>query len=339
MLRKHRPLTLTTRWLAVLVAATAFASGTPAVARADSSPPEATASMAEARKQFQAGVNLLDDPDGAKYEEAHNAFRKAYELSQSPKVLGNIGFCAMHLERDGEAIDAYMTYLSDAPDVPERERAQIQKDLATLMSTTARVRVLVKRPAGTYVLIDTRLQTRGPNVENAYSFEGNELTVRLRPGRHTLRVKADREETVPVEITVEPASQLSRELVFPPPKVDAPMFVRRSPSVAGPVVLGVTGFLALGAGAVAGLVARGKTKDIEARCPNDVCPTEYDLETRRGSAKTFGTVADASFAAGGVLVASALVWYALLPRGSSAQAPIAAMCTHDGCNLQLQRGF
>ena len=31
--------------------------------------------MAEARKQFQAGVNLLDDPDGAKYEEAYDAFK------------------------------------------------------------------------------------------------------------------------------------------------------------------------------------------------------------------------------------------------------------------------
>ena len=59
--------------------------GAPAVARA-----EETAEMSEARKQFQAGVNLLDDPDGAKYEEAYHAFKNAYELSRSPKVLGNI---------------------------------------------------------------------------------------------------------------------------------------------------------------------------------------------------------------------------------------------------------
>src|SRR4051812_675274 len=73
--------------------------------------------MVEARKQFQAGVNLLEDPEGAQYEQAYNAFRKAFELSRSPKVLGNIGFCALHLERDGEAIDAYNTYLRDAPDI------------------------------------------------------------------------------------------------------------------------------------------------------------------------------------------------------------------------------
>ena len=143
---------------------------TTSIARADDLPSTADApapapAMAEARKQFQAGVNLLDDPDGAKYEEAYSAFKKAFELSQSPKVLGNMGFCAMHLERDGEAIDAYTKYLSAAPDVPERERAQIVKDLATLSSTIARVRVVVRRPGARFHLVDTRTQTRGPSVE------------------------------------------------------------------------------------------------------------------------------------------------------------------------------
>ncbi|HKQ69924.1 MAG TPA: hypothetical protein VJT73_11325, partial [Polyangiaceae bacterium] len=84
------------------------------VSRADDNAGRAPAKdderMAEARKQFQAGVNLLDDPEGAKYEQAYHAFRKAYDLSHSATVLGNIAFCALHLERDGEAIDAYTQY-------------------------------------------------------------------------------------------------------------------------------------------------------------------------------------------------------------------------------------
>src|SRR5688500_17175922 len=64
------------------------------ICRADAPPPPPDDVMVEARKQFQAGVNLLDDPDGARYEDAYLAFRKAYELSRSPKVLGNIGYCA-----------------------------------------------------------------------------------------------------------------------------------------------------------------------------------------------------------------------------------------------------
>jgi hypothetical protein len=313
------------------------AGDAPAVA-----PPQA---MAEARKQFQAGVNLLDDPDGAKYEEAYSAFKKAFELSQSPKVLGNIGFCAMHLERDGEAIDAYTKYLGEAPDVPERERAQISRDLATLTSTVARVHVVVKHASARFTLVDTRGQTRGPSVENTYSFEGNELTIRVRPGRHTLKVKADGsdEESIAVDAALEPASLVTRELQFAPPKAatQSPMLVQRSPSVAGPVFLGITGVLAIGAGTTFGLLARGKANAIASRCPSDVCPPDYDLASARSSAKTFGTIADVGLAGGGALLLGGLLWYALLPsaRTTSMASTASAMCTREGCALQLQRGF
>ena len=316
---------------------------------ADGSPAAHERAMGEARRQFQAGVNLLDDPDGAKYEEAYSAFKKAYELSQSSKVLGNIGFCAMHLERDGEAIDAYTKYLGETLDVPERERVQIQKDLATMSSTVARVRVVVKHPGAQLVLIDTRAQTRGPSVENTYPFTGEEVTVRLRAGRHTLKVKADGEESLPIDVAMEPASQSSHEARFAPPKTLEPASsgVHRSPSLGGPIVLGVTGLLALGAGTAAGLIARSKTNDIQSRCPNDVCPPEYDLASARGQAKTFGTAADAGLIGGGALVGGALLWYVLLPRGGTSSAAAtsrptwrsSAMCTTEGCNLQLGRGF
>lgn len=299
--------------------------------------------MAEARRQFQAGVNLLDDPDGAKYEEAYSAFKKAYALSQSPKVLGNIGFCAMHLERDGEAIDAYTKYLTDTLDVSERERAQIQKDIATLSSTAVRLRVVVKRPASagaSFVLVDTRTQTRGASVENTYAFEGNETSVRVRPGRHTLKIRFNGEESTPVEATLEPAAQVTRELDFAPKPAEsaAPTIVRQSPSLAGPVALGVTGVVALGVGTVTGLMARSKTDDIQTRCPNDVCPVDYDLASARGSAKTLGTVADATLIGGGALVGGALLWYVLLPSARKSTTAT-AMCTGAGCGLTIQGGF
>lgn len=326
--------------LATIVAATL---ASPTFAHADE------ADMAEARKQFQAGVNLLEDPDGAKYEEAYSAFKKAYALSLSPKVLGNIGFCAMHLERDGEAIDAYTKYLAETLDVTERERTQIQKDIATLSSTAVRLRVVVKRPGGgaSFVLVDTRTQTRGSSVENTYPFEGSETTIRVRPGRHTLKARFNGEESAPVDATFEPASQVVRELEFAPPKPveTGPMVVQRSPSLAGPVALGVTGLLALGAGTATGLIAQSKADAIQSRCPNDVCPAEYDLASARSSAKTFGTIADATLIGGGVLVGSALLWYVLLPSSrkpttGEGSRPVAnAMCTQDGCGLGLRGGF
>lgn len=329
--------------LLAAVASTGVARAGDLPSTADAPSQERPTSMAEARKQFQAGVNLLDDPDGAKYEEAYSAFKKAYELSQSPKVLGNIGFCAMHLERDGEAIDAYTSYLNSAPDVPERERAQIVRDLATMSSTIARVRVVVRRPSAHYVLVDTRGQTRGPSVENAYPFDGTEITVRVRPGRHTFKIKTDHdEESVPVDASLEPAALVAHELHFAPPKpaTPAPTIIRQSPSVAGPVLVGVTGVLAIGGGVAMGMLARNKTDAIEKSCPNDVCPPEYDLASTRGSAKTFATMADVGLIGGGSLVAGALLWYALLPSARvTTTATASAMCTQTGCAVQLQRGF
>jgi Tfp pilus assembly protein PilF len=107
----------------------------------------------EARRHFGAGVALLDDRDGPRYEEAYLAFRAAYAAAPSPKILGNLGLCAMMLERDGEAIDAYERYLREVEDIEPREREQIERDLETLRATAARL--TVEAPAGT-TIVDRR---------------------------------------------------------------------------------------------------------------------------------------------------------------------------------------
>jgi hypothetical protein len=308
--------------------------------------------MVDARRQFEAGVSLLEDPDGAKYEEAYRAFKKAYELSHSPKVLGNIAFCAFHLERDGEAIDAYSTYLHDVPDISERERNQIQRDLGTLMATSARVKIVVKNPGSSFALLDRRTQIRGNPIENLYRFEGREISLRLRPGRHTFTVKTTDDSSRPVDAIVEPGSSVSYEVTFQDHPTQAPVPSERpaAPSSTssaaslpmGPIVLGSVGLLALGTGVVTGLVARGKTSDIELKCPNDVCPSSYDLASDRTTAKTFGTIADVSFIGGGLLLGGAAVWYLLSPKASSSRTTAtrtAWMCTHTGCSVNLQRTF
>src|SRR5438093_310126 len=99
------------------------------------------ASEDAARKHFKAGVAYLQDPDGERYEEAYSEFKVAYELSNSPKVLGNIGLCAMKLERDDEAIAAYARYLAEVADIDPEERAQIKRDLETLSESAARITV------------------------------------------------------------------------------------------------------------------------------------------------------------------------------------------------------
>src|SRR5258706_16405608 len=53
----------------------------------------------EAREQFNVGVSLLQDPDGANYEEAFKAFLRAYTATPSWKILGNLGLSALKIER------------------------------------------------------------------------------------------------------------------------------------------------------------------------------------------------------------------------------------------------
>lgn len=298
--------------------------------------------LLEAKKQFRAGVNLLDDPDGAKYEEAYHAFKRAHALSHSPKVLGNIGFCAMHLERDGEAIEAYTAYLRDATDIDERERQQIQRDLATMGSTVAKVKIIVKKPGTAFTLVDTRLQTRGSAVENSYDITGGEIALRIRPGRHIFKVKEAGAESLPIESNVEPASDTVYEVQFPKPKPITPIVVQReAPSRAGPIVLGAVGVAAIGTGIASGIMARNTQSTIESSCPNSECRADYDLGSMRTRAKTFGTVADVSFIAGGAALGGAALWFILGSRSAarSNSTMASAMCTGAGCGFSVQGGF
>ncbi len=332
-----------------------LAGGAPAYAEdAPGKAPLTEEQQAEAKAQFAAGVNLLDDPDGAKYEEAYRAFRRAYELTGSAKVLGNIAFCAFHLERDGEAIDAYTTYLREVPDISDRERAQIQRDLTTMTATVGRAKIIVRAEGKAYTLIDKRSQTRGAPIENAYPFQGTEFSVRVRPGRHSFIVKSSDGESMPVDATIEPGGSGTYEfsMTRPPTSVIAEQPSERpkeTRSNAGPIVLGALGLAGIATGVVTGLIAKGKESDIQAQCPDNVCPATYTgFVDDRSSAKTFGTIADIGYIGGGALLAGAVVWYLLKPSSSGPSAKSGANttawlpsagCTGSGCGLHLQGGF
>ena len=132
----------------------------------------------EAKRHFHAGVALLQDPEGEKVEEAYRQFRTAYDLSGSSKILGNMGFCAMRLERDSEAIDAYTRYLREVPDIDPEEREQIVRDLQTLNIGLSRITIEVNLPDVT--IIDVRVPNRGPHISYAYEGAGRMMTSRGR---------------------------------------------------------------------------------------------------------------------------------------------------------------
>jgi hypothetical protein len=297
----------------------------------------------EARAHFKAGVALLQDPDGARVEEAYREFRTAYAMSNSPKILGNMGYCAMKLERDAEAIDAYSRYLREVPDVDADERAQIVRDLQTLSVGIVRVNVSVSQPGA--LVSDVRIPVRGDKITNVYTPEAGKLALGVRAGHHVFTVRAQGFQEATWELDALAGVREQHEFVLKkveaapvtPPSGSGTADKKSGPGILPWIVTGV-GVAAIGAGTATGIVALGKSKDIENACPGNVCPRRFDLEGKRSQAATFVTATDFLLIGGSVLTAGGLTWW-FLTRTSDEQpaqpaappANASAMCTKDGC--------
>jgi hypothetical protein len=273
----------------------------------------------EAKKYFETGVGYLDDPDGERIEEAYHAFRRAYDLSKSPKVLGNIGLCAMKLERDGEAIDAYSEYLR-LPDIDPDERAQIERDLRALSTSMARITITVDR-ANT-LIVDSRTAVRGDAVTNAYGPIDGSTTIRMRQGHHVVRAKRDGVERGVWEFDAQPGEALTHHFrAEPPPR--PPDVAPRAAEGVHPAAWLLTGIgsAALAAGAVTGVMTNHAVSELERQCPNNVCPPGYDLNGKRDSTQTLATVTNALLLGGGLMAAAGVTWLIAHEASTPSQKP------------------
>ena len=314
----------------------------------------------EARAHFKAGVSLLQDPEGERVEEAYREFKAAYESSHSPKILGNMGLCAMKLERDGEAIEAYTRYLREVTDLGPEERAQIVRDVQTLTTGVVTLQLTVTgAPPGTKVIVtDVRTPVKGERITNAYVLPSDhKLVVGVRSGHHMLTARAPGFQDEQWEIEALSGSKESRTLTLKPrvtaaavspPSRPAGEPARAEPEPAPsrvPWVVAGAGAALMVAGAVTGVVALGKESDIATACPNDLCPSTFDLAGARSSAKTMIGVTDVLLIGGGVLVAGGVTWALLTPgpkpreRGAATSPALAAMCGPSGCSATAKVNF
>lgn len=318
-------------------AAIALSAGAPASAQdeapaeaeqkpADTAAPVSTISE-EAKAHFRAGVALLQDLEGEKVEEAYREFKTAFDLSGSPKILGNMGFCAMRLERDGEAIEAYSRYLREVPDIDPEERAQIVRDLQTLQVGVVRLTLEFDRP-GVRVL-DERIPVRGARVTNGYGPTDRKLEIGVRPGHHVITAKLAGYDNAVWEVEAYAGSrdrhafvmrETPKPVVAMPAPAPSPVAEPSRGPGPGPWILMGGGATLLVAGTVTGVIALGKTNDIEERCPNDVCPRGFDLEDERGTAKTFVRVTDVLLLVGGLAVAGGVTWLVLAGQGEKGKS-------------------
>ena len=205
-----------------------------------------------ARAHFQAGVNLMQDPDGARYEEAYREFSAAYADSPSWKILGNLGIAAMKLERDGEAIASFEKYLKEgASALAPEESAQFQRDLDTLKAGVVRLTIDVNEPGAT--IIDERVPVAGSPVRNSYPVTGQRLELGVRSGRHKIVAKlAGRQDAVwEFDAVSSVAQSHSFVLEAAPAAAGSSGAATKRPVPTGVYVgLAATGAFAIGAGVV-----------------------------------------------------------------------------------------
>lgn len=265
-----------------------------------------------ARRHFAAGVNYLQDPDGARYEDAYREFKAAYADSPSWKILGNLGLTAMKLERDGEAIQAYREYLRQGgTEIEAEERSQIERDLATLEASVVNV-TLEAVPAGA-TITDERISVQGRRVTNVYGPVTEPLTIGIRAGRHRLtaslaghedavwefEARAGANETHRFEL--KPKAAATPATTTPSPTSPAPMGdVREARPIPVSVYIGLaaTGALAAG-GTVTGILATSKKQDFDDANDGTNPARAKDL---RDSGQTLNVVTDVLL--GGAVVAA-----------------------------------
>lgn len=265
----------------------------------------------EARSHFAAGVALLQDPKAPRYEEAYREFKLAYAASPSYRILGNLGLCAMKIERDTEAINAYETYLAEGNlELTPSEREQIERDLATLKAGVVNVTVSSNPPGA--LIVDVRTPVQGLDIRNSYGQALGPLTLGLRRGHHIITARLTGYVDQQWEFdTNDPVLEPHVFTMVRPVEPERRETVRERPIPTSAYILG-GGALALAAGGtVVGVLAINKHAEYE----RENTGTQPSIaEASRSTGEVLNGVTDALF--GGALVVAGITAYVIATRAT-----------------------
>lgn len=297
----------------------------------------------EAKAYFRNGVELIQSSP-PNYQDAYYQFKLAYEKSGSWKVLGNLGLCALKMERDGEALEHYTNYLKGGGnDIDPEERKALERDSLLISGNSAVVNLTAAIPDAD--VIDARAGSSVP--PQAYKFAGTTLTLRLRAGTHTITATSPDGKQEKWEVVLSPGRTVEHRFEFgagspaaPAPTPAATPAGQPQPTPAGGPPspgtetkkgspLRLVGFIAAGVGGAAlvggvvtGLMAKSADKKATDACKDKVCPlsAEKDFD----SASSLATVTNVLFIGGGVLAAAGVGLIIVGGKSSSGESPQAA---------------
>jgi hypothetical protein len=298
--------------LRCLALAMAVALAAP-VARAQPAQP-AQLSSAETKVHFQRAVKLYAEED---YRGALVEFKRAYELSSNNAILYNIGQTHFQLRDYASALAAFEKYLASATSIAAARRADVERDLEDLRGRIAKVTVEISAPGAT-VSVDDVAVGKSP------------LPAALTVSAGVRKFTAAKEGLPSITKTVELAGgdKATVKLEFPAPVVVAPPApavreVPVEPRRTHPLVYVGFGVAAVGVGvgATFGILALGTKSDLDARCPDRVCPT--DAQSKGDALSTQATVSTIGLGVGlvGALVGT---YFLVFPGGPASTSRAAA---------------
>jgi hypothetical protein len=272
------------------------------------------------RQTFSAGVRLLQDPDGARYDDALPLFRKAYELTGSWKVLGNLGLCYMKLERYGEAIATYEQYLAEGKgDIDPDERTQVTADLRTMHAQRVTLHLRLNGISSAQ-LRDERRRPSGSVLLNTYTLSES-TTLVIAPGDHVFTVSAAGKQQA-WSVKLEPASEVAHTFDLGPGAAASTGKARPSersstsrPSRVPAYVAGGVTVLLAGGTAVTGMMMLDKRSHFQA-INGQPGRDRAELEDAHNAAAELGLISSVLF--GATLVgAGVTTWFFVSPPGGA----------------------
>lgn len=285
------------------------------------------AALVEAQLHFANGVELLQSSP-PNYQDAFPQFLAAYAKSgRSWKVLGNLGLCALKLERDGEALTYYRRYLDEGGDeVDPDERADIERELLLVEGNLAHLQLRASEP-NVRITVSRQGSSAPPQVYQLT--EGQPLG--LRAGAHTVTAEAGG-KTRTWEGVLSPGQTAEHFFDFTEAPVAgaplAPATTSTAASDSGVSPLRLTGFVTAGVGVAAllgggvtGFLTKQREDDARDQCAGNVCPTA--VRSDFDSAESLATLTNVLLIGGGVLAVTG-VTLILLGGDSKAENPTAA---------------
>jgi hypothetical protein len=314
----------------------------------------------EARIQFEQGVLLYEE---GKYDQAAVAFRRAYELKPSYKLLWNVAQVENELGNYSAALDAYTKYLADGGDEVSAERKQqVEKQIERLRFRVGEV-TIVCPVGGATVYIDGKDRGTTPIKGVIYIDVGEHEFEVVKSGQRLHRevkaVAGRQKVTIEVEVAGEdqPPVPVEPELEPEPESdLDEPEPTAKGPRIWTWVALGV-GVAAGVTGGVLGAKALSRKNSFMDECGDGQCVRSTECgdgwllitgieeptcrEDDRDKIKTLSLTADIMYGVAAAGVAAGVVLFFVEPTlgGDEAEVSIAPTVSNEVAGVAITGAF